>query len=208
MKDYGNFRRHLLALPFELVMAGGVVVTFSQGNWKHFAASLFTLAVSFLPLMVERWFRVIMPALLQGVYVAFVFASLFTGEVLHMYSRFWVWDDIMHFISSLLVGVGVMLWYVVMDRRLKDVKLPSWLGAILIFCVSVSVAALWEIVEFGSDELFGTFSQGADLFDTMMDLVYQTFSALIVAVVWFIHSRRGYVIIVSPTLRYFERLNK
>jgi hypothetical protein len=200
--------RHLGAVPFELVMAGGVVVTLAQHNWKHFAASLFTLLVSFLPLFFERWFRVVLPAWLQITYVAFVFASLFAGEVLHMYSRIWPWDDAMHFTSSLLVGLGVMFWLVMLEHRVKLFHIPIWFGALFILFSAVSVAVLWEIVEFGSDEIFGTFSQGADLFDTMLDLTYQTTSGLIMAVLWIIHNRWGNVPLVSPLIRQFERLNR
>jgi hypothetical protein len=65
MSDYGTLRRHVGALPFELAMAVGLIATSVQGNWKHAAASLFTLSVSFLPLLIERWGKIKLPAFLK-----------------------------------------------------------------------------------------------------------------------------------------------
>jgi len=204
----GAVARHIWAIPFEIAMVCGAVATFSQGNWKHFAASLFTLAVSFLPIPFERWFRVMLPAWVQASYVAFVFVSFFSGEVLRMYGRIWVWDDIMHFLSGFLVGIGVMLWLVMLGRRVKKFHVPVWFGALFILLTSMGVATAWELVEFGSDEIFGTFTQGADLFDTMLDLVYQTTSGLVMAALWVAHCHWGKVPLMSFLIRQFERLNR
>lgn len=194
-------------MPFEIAMFAGVIVTFAQGNWKHFAASLLTLAVSFLPLVVERRLHIKLPMLLQTLYVAFIFASLFAGEVLHMYGRIWVWDDILHFASGLLIGLGAILWLVALRWKEKRLSMPVWFSALWVFCLTVSIAAVWEIVEFGSDELFGTFSQGADLFDTMMDITYGAISGLIMTVVWARLAAGHRVFIVSRIISNFTALN-
>lgn len=200
-------RRHAWALPLELIMAGGAVVTASQGNWKHCAASSFTVVMSLALLYGEKLFRVVIPPLMHFVYVAFIFASLFAGEVLHMYSRIWVWDDIMHFASSFLIGTLTMFWLLTLKRRHKTFSIPAWFGAIYVLGVAVTAAVMWEIIEFASDQLFGTYSQGADLPDTMMDLVYETASGLIIAVAWVAYIKGRYVILLSPILKRFERLN-
>lgn len=207
MKEYGNLSRHKWAVPFEIAMLAGVIVTLAQGNWKHFGASLLTLVVSFLPLAVERHFRIKLPTLLQTLYVAFIFASLFAGEVLHMYGRIWVWDDVLHFISGLLVGLGAILWLVTLRWREKRLFMPVWFSALWVFCLTVSIAVLWEIIEFGSDELFGTFSQGADLFDTMMDITYGAVSGCIMATVWACYAVGRRIFMVSRIISHFTVLN-
>lgn len=201
------FRRHIWALPLEMIMAIGVVTTALQANWKHFAASLFTVTASVALLYAERLFRVKLPPLVHFMYVGFIFASLFAGEVLHLYSRIWLWDDIMHFISSFLIGILTAFWLLTLRRRDKSFAIPAWFGAVYILGVAVIAAVAWEIIEFTSDQLFGTYSQGADLFDTMMDLVYETTSGLIVALAWMAYSKGRYVVLLTPILRSFERLN-
>lgn len=182
MKDYGTLRRHALALPFELVMAGGVIVTFMRGDQLHLLTSVFTLLVSFLPLVLERRLQLRLPLSVQTAYVAFIFASMFAGEVFGMYSRVWLWDDWMHFISGVLIGIGVVLWLVFMET--KKLRLPRWLQSYLILGTAAFLAVIWELAEFTSDQLFGTFSQGGDLVDTMLDLLDDLTGAAIVAIVW------------------------
>lgn len=182
MKDYGTIRRHGLAVPFELVMLGGAVVTLIKGDQLHLLTSVFTFCISFLPLALERRLRVRIPMLIQTVYVAFIFASMFAGEVFGLYGRIWPWDDWMHFASGVLISAGVVMWLMILKDR--GMKLPSWLQSYMILASAAFVAVLWELAEFASDQLFGTFSQGADLADTMLDLLYDVSGAAIVAIGW------------------------
>ena len=182
MKDYGTIRRHSLAVPLELVMLGGAAVTFAKGDQLHLLTSVFTFCISFLPLVLERRLRVRIPMAIQTVYVGFIFASMFAGEVFGLYGKIWPWDDWMHFASGVLISIGVVLWLTILSSR--GMKLPSWLQSYLILASAAFVAVLWELAEFTSDQLFGTFSQGGDLTDTMIDLLYDVFGAAIVAAAW------------------------
>jgi hypothetical protein len=203
-KDYGSFTRHWPALPLEVFMFGAAVVTLSRGNWKYLAISLFTFAISFIPLLVERWLRIKISPLLQVLYVAFIFASMFSGEVLGVYGHIWPWDDGMHFVSGLLIGLGTIVWLIAFTRRQKQTVL---FGVLAIFCLNAAIAVVWEIVEFASDQLFGTFSQGADLADTMMDLVYGLTGGLIMGAAWVLYVNGKKVFIISRLLDQFDRLN-
>jgi hypothetical protein len=78
----------------------------------------------------------------------------------------------------------------------------------MIISIAMGVATLWEIIEFASDEWFGTFSQGADLYDTMMDLIYGIAGGVLMAVAWTIQVKRKKVATVNPVVALFERLNK
>ena len=115
-------------------------------------------------------------------YVGFVFASMFSGEVFDMYARIWIWDDWMHFASGVLIGLGVVLWMVYLQD--KSLRLPRWLQSYMVIGTAAVFAVIWELAEFASDSIFGTTSQNGDLNDTMLDLLFDTCGAVIVAVVW------------------------
>jgi len=187
--DYGTLQRHVIALPLEAIMLVGAGVTAYMGNWKHFAISVFTFVISFLPLVVERAWRVRLPLVIQTLFVGFIFASMFTGEVLGMYGRIWAWDDVMHGLSGVLIGIGGALWLTWLLRDPKRFRMPVWFRLFVVVALAALVAVTWELVEFGSDELFGTFSQGGDLFDTMMDFVYGMGGGVIAAAAWYGHLR-------------------
>lgn len=177
MKDYGNFRRHIVALPLELFMVAGAVMSYLLHDLLHIGTSLFTFLVSFAPLLLERWWRVRLPTWLQFVYVLFVFLSMFCGEVLRFYAHFTWWDDSMHVASGVLMGFGVVLWLQLAKER--GAALPVWSQFLLVFTVTLTIATFWEFAEFASDQLFGTHSQD-NLFDTMMDMIDATIGAIII----------------------------
>jgi len=206
VKDYGTLRRHILAVPFELVMLGGAVVTFAKGDHLHLLTSVFTFCISFLPLVLERRLKLRLPTAVQTVYVAFIFSSMFAGEVFGLYGRIWPWDDWMHFISGVIMGVGVILWLAYLE--LKSVKLPRWLQGYLVLGTVAFAAVLWELAEFASDQLFGTSSQGGDLVDTMLDLLYDTSGAVIVAVAWRLTTKRKDVVGLGRMTAHFTRLQR
>lgn len=207
MAGHGSIRRHLGVMPFELVMIGGAIVTASQGNWKHFAASIFSLLASLLPLLIERWWKVEIPAIFQIGFVGFIFASLFSGEVLDVYNHVWWWDNLLHFLSSLFVGFWIMMWLTILPKRTRGFKVPHWFSALFVMSTALAVTITWEVAEFASDELLGTFSQGADLLDTMMDLVYESVSAMMIAALWWLHLSGRRVLIITPLLERFKKAN-
>jgi len=186
--DFGTWKRHYLAVPFELFMFVTAIIMVAQRDWLHVATSLFTFVVSFIPLWAEKWFKIRLPLWLQTTYVLFIFMSMFMGEVLHMYGQFFWWDDLAHTVYGIIMAFGVVLWLELMKAR-KSVKLPAVAQVLFVFSFVVCVAALWEIFEFISDQWFGTWSQNDSLFDTMLDMIEGTLGCLVVCgwYVWYLH---------------------
>jgi hypothetical protein len=207
MKDYGSFSRHKWAVPFEVVMAVGGIVQFIEQDWLHLLTSVFTFTVSFVPLWFERIFKVRLPALLQFAFVAFVFLSMFCGEVFDMYARVWQWDDIIHFSSGLLIGLGSVVWITALVESIKNVSIPRWLQSWFVFSIVSSLIVLWELVEFGSDQIFSTTSQGS-LYDTMMDLLYGALGGAIISVLLVLHLGGRRMRVLDTLTDSYKRLNK
>jgi hypothetical protein len=205
--DFGSLRRHVWALPFTLIMAGGIITSFSMGHYGHMAIAIFLTISSTLPLIMERLWRVRLPTFIQVSYVAFLFLSMFSGEVLSMYSIFYPWDDIMHFISGLFVGMAAVLWLTSVVDRTK-LSVSSWLIALCVFCLGATMAVVWEVVEFSSDRLFGTFTQRNDLFDTMTDLMLGTVSALFIAILLDRALQQKFSFGMNKVIAYYRHLNR
>lgn len=205
--DFGSLRRHGWTLPFTLIMAGGIVTSFTADRYDHMAIAIFLVISSALPLVIERLWRVRLPTFIQVSYVAFLFLSMYSGEVLSVYSRFYPWDDIMHFISGLFVGMGAVLWLTSVVDRTK-LAVSSWLIALCVFCLGATMAVVWEVVEFSSDRLFGTFTQRNDLFDTMTDLMLGTVSALFIAILLDRALQQKFSFGMNKVIAYYRHLNR
>jgi len=205
-KDFGTWKRHYPAVPFEIFMFVTAIVMVAQRDWLHVLTSLFAFAVSFAPLWVERWFRIRLPVWLQLTYVLFVFGSMFMGEVLHMYGQFFWWDDVAHSVYGIIMAFGVVLWLELMKTR-KSVKFPPIAQVLFVFSLVVSVATLWEICEFLSDQWFGTWSQNGSLFDTMLDTIEATLGGLVVCAwyLWYLRPKR--TVWLHRTIQHFLKSN-
>ncbi|MFN2436577.1 MAG: hypothetical protein ABR513_05760 [Desulfotignum sp.] len=146
--------------------------------------------ITFFPLLLEKKFRVFIPPEFVLVSIAFVFASLFLGEIHGYYTRYWWWDIALHTGSGILLGiVGFLLVHVLNETEDIGVHLKPGFVALFAFLFAVGMGALWEIFEFGMDSFFGTNMQKkmlddpSGLTDTMWDLIVDTLGAMVIAVI-------------------------
>ena len=127
------------------------------------------------------------PATLKAAEAAVLaaFAMHMMGHALGWYEAFWWYDKALHF----LVPVAMVLTLYALSQATewiwnwRHVK-PLEVG-IYLFSMAVALSALWEILEFAMDQLFGTEEQNG-LADTMVDLIADVLGALLgaVAVAW------------------------
>jgi hypothetical protein len=164
------------------ILGASVVVSLVLGNWPTAAVTTGILLLTLAPAVLGRRFDVYIPAEFELLAVLFIFASLFLGEVHSYYERFWWWDVLLHLGSGLLFGIlGFLLVYSINRRQLGDAGLRPAFVALFAFAFAVALGALWEIFEFGMDQLFGLNMQKSGLADTMGDLIVDAAGAIAIA---------------------------
>ena len=169
-----------------------------NSRWTVVFVSTLALILTFLPAMIERNYRLSLPAEFEIIMVFFIYSSLFLGEVHDYYTRFWWWDIVLHTGSGLAVGfIGFLILFILYDERKIRAKPISI--AIFTFCFGLAIGALWEIFEFGMDNAFGLNMQKSGLTDTMWDLIVDAGGALVSAMIGFIYLKGG-------KTRLFKRL--
>jgi hypothetical protein len=149
-----------------------------QANWPLAFVALATLLLSLSPVFVARWAEVIVPPSFIAAIVVFVGGTLFLGEVFDFYIRFWWWDLVMHAGSAIGFGlIGFVLVFMMFqgDRYAA----PPIAVAFFAFCFALAIGAIWEIFEFGMDQVFGLNMQKSGLMDTMADMIMNFIGALI-----------------------------
>lgn len=147
------------------------------------------ITVTLTPLLLTRTFQVHIPSQFQLLAIAFVFASLFLGEVRGYYTRYWWWDTLLHTISGMLLGVvGFLLVHILNEIEDIDIHMKPGFVAFFAFMFAVGTGALWEIFEFTMDTVLGmnmqkpTIGDPSGLTDTMFDLIADAVGALIMCV--------------------------
>lgn len=140
--------------------------------------ALATLALSMAPVYVAKWANIRVPPSFIAALVLFVAGTLFLGEVFDFYGRLWWWDMVMHTGSAIGFGlIGFVLVFMMFqgDRYAA----PPVAVAFFAFCFGITIGTLWEIFEFGMDQMFGFNMQKSGLMDTMSDLIVDMLGAII-----------------------------
>lgn len=171
-------RYPVVVLIVQAILLAEAVAGILTQAWMAVFVALATLGLTFLPYHFARFFGIRLPPSVLSAIVVFIFASLFLGEVADFYGRFWWWDSLLHFFSALSFGaMGFLLIFMLFEG--DRYAAPHWALAVLAFCVALSIGTLWEIFEFGMDQIFGMNMQKSGLMDTMTDLIIDAVGAAI-----------------------------
>lgn len=178
-----------ITFGLQAVLLAGAVGAAWAGQWATAVITGSIIAVTLAPLLVKRRFRVFIPPEFEALAIAFVFGTLFLGEVRGYYTRFWWWDIALHTSSGFLLGIiGFLLVHVLNETEEVDVHMKPGFVAFFAFLFAVGIGSLWEVFEFSMDQLFGMDMQKAmlgdpsGLTDTMWDLIVDMLGAAVISV--------------------------
>lgn len=137
------------------------------------------------------------PNILLAVLISFVLAAVVVGEMLGAYQQFWWWDDMLHGISGVIVGIIGLLMVYFLNARYRMTISPLFV-AVFAFTFAVTIGVIWEIIEFTIDALLGADMQrwnlpadapligrdfqGSGLRDTMSDLIVAGIGSLLTSI--------------------------
>lgn len=183
-------KRVTLVLQFFLLL--GAVLAIFQGRWLPALTTAAIAGLTFLPAILGPRFRTRIPAEMELLAVAFLYASLFLGEVHGYYERYWWWDALLHTGSGFLLGIlGFLLVHILNEHERVELHMKPGFVAFFAFLFAVGLGALWEIFEFAMDQMFGMNMQKSGLVDTMWDLIVDTVGALFISILGWRYLRRG-----------------
>jgi hypothetical protein len=197
-----------------LVMLVELGFLLAEGQWFTAFLVVAIILATASPMILGRRFRVNIPPEFQLMAVVFVFASLFLGEIREFYARIWWWDIALHASSGLLLGiVGFILVYALNENARIELSMRPRFVALFAFVFAVAGGALWEIFEFGMDQIFGTqmqkpmFDDPSGLTDTMWDLILDTLGAAVISVLGWFYMRTGRSSFLESGIRRFIENN-
>ncbi len=178
-------------------IALGALLLLVEGNYQAAIESLVIMCITFMPLMVARYFGLRIPLEFDTVAVVFIYMALFLGEVQDFYARFWWWDLVLHGGSGFLLGItGFLLVYLLNEDPKANIHMTPGFIALFAFMFSQGLGSLWEIFEFSMDQLFGLNMQKSGLIDTMWDVIINACAAATIALL-------GYGYLKSPRIDSF-----
>ncbi len=197
-----------------IVMGAAILLALYERQWLNALVVFAIMLVTMAPGVLAGRFRVYIPAEFELLVVIFLFAAFFLGEVRGYYARFWWWDIVLHATSGLLLGLlGFLLVYVLNENQRIELHMRPRFVALFAFTFAVAMGALWEILEFGMDQLFGMnmqkpmFGDNSGLTDTMWDLIVDALGAFAISAAGWWHMHRGVRSFVEVWIRKFIERN-
>ncbi|MBN2880883.1 hypothetical protein JXM83_02410 [Candidatus Woesearchaeota archaeon] len=165
-----------------IIMSLSIIGLILERNFLGASAVFGIIILMALPYLFSKRFKVIFPAEFNIAVLLFIFAAVFLGKIHSYYTKFWWWDIILHTSSGLILGVfGFGLIYVLNNTKEFNVNLSPFFSSLFAVSFAVFVGVIWEIFEFGIDQLFNTGLQ-ISLSNTMWDLIVDTGGAILVAI--------------------------
>ena len=138
-----------------LLILAVMIRSITAGNSENAFTCLLSLFLLYLPSIIERKLEMRLPTALEITVVVFIFASEILGEIACFYVTVPFWDKAMHTVSGFIyAAVGYSMADILnRDHRISFQLSPVFL-AVVAFCFSMTIGALWEIFEFSVDTLF------------------------------------------------------
>lgn len=138
-----------------LLIIAVMIRSITAGNSENVFTCLLSLFLLYLPSIIERKLEMRLPTALEITVVVFIFASEILGEIACFYVTVPFWDKAMHTVSGFIyAAVGYSMADILnRDHRISFQLSPVFL-AVVAFCFSMTIGALWEIFEFSVDTLF------------------------------------------------------
>lgn len=160
---------------------------------------LLGIVALFIPSIISKKWKITIPSSMYIIYVIFLYAAIFLGEVRDFYYRIPHWDTILHTFSG--AGIGALGFSVVslLNKQEKlNVNLSPFFVALFSFCFAITMGVIWEIYEFTFDGLLELNMQkfalenGVNLVgrvalsDTMKDLIVDSIGAFVISLLGYV----------------------
>ena len=157
------------------------------------------MVIMFLPSMFERKWKIDIPGFMHILFIIFLYAAIYLGEVKSFYYKVPHWDTILHTFSGAMIGaLGFSVVKLLNDSEKVKINLSPIFVAIFAFSFALAIGVLWEIYEFSFDRLLGLNMQKfanedgtlmvgrLALADTMKDLIVDALGALATSIIGYI----------------------
>lgn len=160
---------------------------------------LLGIVAFFMPNIITKKTKIVIPSNMYIVYVVFLYAAIFLGEIGNFFYRIPHWDTILHICSGAMLGALGFSFVNILNKNEKvHVELSPIFVSLFALGFAITLGVLWEIYEFTFDGLLGVNMQKfaledgtqlvgrAALADTMEDLIVDSIGAYVMATIGYI----------------------
>lgn len=169
----------------QLTLLGLVLLGIYNGSPKVITNAGIGLLITFIPSILERRYELPLNTFLSLWITSAVFFHALGS--FGFYGSVWWWDHLTHALSaSVVAGIGYTTVRSI-DLHSDQINLPNKFMFVFILLTVIAFGVVWELFEYGLDIIADTTGIAMPLAqhgleDTMKDMMFNTFGALLVAV--------------------------
>jgi len=183
------------SLKLALLGFGGLVLLILLWDYDLFSRRLaLVMTVVFsgiiylvVYLYLARKFQIILPAFTALAIVLGVLLDAM-GNFLHLYGNVGWWDDVAHFLGTVMVTIVIFTILYLLNKERK-IKIGKFAMGLFTVSVSMLLATFYEITEYWGDLVFEIHRIG-ERYDTVSDLNWNFFGALLVTILGLVFFRK------------------
>ena len=133
---------------------------------------------------------------------SFIIGAMYLGNVFDFYTIIPMYDKILHLLSGLIIEMIGYILFLHVSNGSEDNSFKRYMPMLFSIIFSIAAAAVWEIWEFSTDQLFGFASQNNSLNDTMWDIICGTLMWIVANIPIYLYH------IKSKKIKFIENINK
>lgn len=152
-----NKRTLAIYIFLRLVVIISMIWQIFRQSWSNVFLCILTLILFTIPYFLDKKFKIELPTVLEVIILLFIFSAEILGEIQNFYGTFKHWDTLLHTINGFLcAAIGFSLIDILNRNEKVHMSLSPIFVALVAFCFSMTIGALWEFFEFGADTFFRT----------------------------------------------------
>lgn len=161
----------VLYMVLRILVIIAVCIQLYERNYESVFLGILTLILLVVPSFVQVTFKIEIPTVLECIVLLFIFAAEILGEINGFYVIFPFWDTMLHTMNGFLAAaIGFSLVDILNKSEKLVFDLSPFFAVMVAFCFSMTIGVVWEIFEFGMDQIGG--------FDMQKDAVVQWISSV------------------------------
>lgn len=179
----------LITNAVRLVLILGFISAFFRGRDLAMAFCVIAFTATFASKILEK-FGIKTGNEMQITILLIIYGALFLGEVRGAFANLWWWDILLKGIATFalsFVGLTVILF---LEER-EHLDSSPFMVITLAFALSFTLGAIWEVLEFSLDNIFGFGLQQIGTGVVAIDLIITGVAAFIVSAGGYLYKKRG-----------------
>ncbi|MFO8077836.1 MAG: hypothetical protein R6U21_04265 [Thermoplasmatota archaeon] len=179
----------VLSFSLKMLMVGLLIISIFNAQLAWVFGCSFALFLSLIPTILKNNYEIHLPLILDILITLALFLHI-GGVLLHAYSAIPHYDTLTHFVSSFIIAFLSFVSIYILDEFWDGLRMDKYAIAFNVVILTVALGVIWELAEWSSDLLFGTYEQWG-YNDTIKDLFVDMIAGLVMAVIGLLLMKQG-----------------